>query len=145
MIKSRRALDILIITLSRAEVVRQFTDGAEATHLVTNGCHISHSSEGSGSEGTAGADSFTRSKSWALTCGGADSAAGGCDVDTVRCSPTLSAVALGAGKPPKLRWRPLALLERYRLHHRMVSQTRMSQPTPNGRVGVPEPTLRAAL
>jgi len=44
---------MLITTLSRAEVVRQFTDGAEATHLVTNGCHISHTSEGSGSEGYA--------------------------------------------------------------------------------------------
>ena len=44
---------MLITTLSRAEVVRQFTGGAEATLLVTEGGHISHSSEGSGSEGYA--------------------------------------------------------------------------------------------
>ena len=50
---------MLITTLSRAEVVRQFTGGAEATHLVTSGGHISHSSEGSGSEGKANGSSFT--------------------------------------------------------------------------------------
>tara|TARA_E500000305_G_C4013833_1_gene234370 strand:- start:1701 stop:1868 length:168 start_codon:yes stop_codon:yes gene_type:complete len=50
-IKSRRALDMLITTLPRAEVVRQFTDGAEVVLLVTEGGHISHTSEGSGSEG----------------------------------------------------------------------------------------------
>ena len=44
---------MLITTLSRAEVVRQFTGGAEATLLVTEGGHISHSSEGAGSEGHA--------------------------------------------------------------------------------------------
>ena len=51
--KRRRALDVLIKISTKAEIVRQFTDGAEATHLVTNGCHISHTSEGSGSEGYA--------------------------------------------------------------------------------------------
>ena len=44
---------MLIKISTKAEIVRQFTDGAEATHLVTNGCHISHTSEGSGSEGYA--------------------------------------------------------------------------------------------
>ncbi len=51
-------LSILITTLSRAEVVRQFTDGAEATLLVTEGGHISYANEGSGSEGTANGSSF---------------------------------------------------------------------------------------
>ena len=40
-----------ITILSRAGIVGQFTGGAEATHLVTSGGHISHSSEGSGTEG----------------------------------------------------------------------------------------------
>ena len=44
---------MLITTLSRAEVVRQFTGGAETVLLVTEGGHISHTSEGSGSEGHA--------------------------------------------------------------------------------------------
>ncbi len=51
--KRRQSLDVLIKISTKAEIVRQFTGGAEATHLVTDGCHISHSSEGSGSEGYA--------------------------------------------------------------------------------------------
>ena len=42
---------MLITTLSRAEVVRQFTGGAEATPLVIEGGHIPHASGGSGTEG----------------------------------------------------------------------------------------------
>ncbi len=79
---------------SSAETVR-VSAGGEATGVV------SISNIASGSEGTAGADSFTRSKSWALTCGGADSAAGGCDVDTVRCSPYSFGGCSRAGKPPR--------------------------------------------
>ena len=41
---------MLIIILSRAEIVRLFTDGAEATPLVIEGGHISLTSEGSGAE-----------------------------------------------------------------------------------------------
>ena len=42
---------MLITILSRAEIVRQFTDGAEATPLAIEGGHISHASEGIGTEG----------------------------------------------------------------------------------------------
>ena len=42
----------MLITIStKAEIVRRFTGGAEATQLVTTGGHISHSSEGTGAEG----------------------------------------------------------------------------------------------
>jgi hypothetical protein len=41
---------MLIIILSRAEIVRLFTDGAEATPLAIEGGHISHTSEGTGAE-----------------------------------------------------------------------------------------------
>ena len=42
----------MLITIStKAEIVRRFTGGAEATQLVTIGGHISHSSEGTGAEG----------------------------------------------------------------------------------------------
>ena len=40
-----------ITILSRAGIVGQFTDGAEATHLVTIGGHIPHTRGGSGTEG----------------------------------------------------------------------------------------------
>ena len=42
---------MLIIISTKAEIVRQFTGGAEATLLVTEGGHISHSSEGTGTKG----------------------------------------------------------------------------------------------
>ena len=42
---------MLIIILTKARIVRQFTGGAAATQLVTAGGHISHSSEGTGIEG----------------------------------------------------------------------------------------------
>ena len=42
---------MLIIISTKAEIVRQFTGGAETVLLVTEGGHISHTSEGSGSEG----------------------------------------------------------------------------------------------
>ena len=42
---------MLIIILTKAGIVRQFTGGAAATQLVTVGGHISHSSEGTGIEG----------------------------------------------------------------------------------------------
>ena len=41
---------MLIIIWSRAWIVRQFTDGAEATPLVIEGGHIPHTSGGSGAE-----------------------------------------------------------------------------------------------
>ncbi len=41
---------MLIIILSRAEIVRLFTDGAEATPLVIEGGHIPHASGGTGTE-----------------------------------------------------------------------------------------------
>jgi hypothetical protein len=41
---------MLIIIWSRAWIVRQFTDGAEATHLVISGGHIPHTGGGSGAE-----------------------------------------------------------------------------------------------
>ena len=44
----------MLITIStKAEIVRQFTDGAEATLLATEGGHIPLASGGSGSEGHA--------------------------------------------------------------------------------------------
>ena len=44
----------MLITIStKAEIVRQFTDGAAATQLVTVGGQIPHSSGGSGAEGHA--------------------------------------------------------------------------------------------
>ena len=42
---------MLIIISTKAEIVRQFTGGAEATLLVTEGGRIPHSSGGSGMEG----------------------------------------------------------------------------------------------
>ena len=51
--KRRRSLDVLIKISTKAEIVRQFTGGAAVSLLVTKGDHISHSSEGSGSEGHA--------------------------------------------------------------------------------------------
>ena len=49
--KEWRLLDMLIIISTKAEIVRQFTGGAEATLLVTEGGRIPHSSGGSGMEG----------------------------------------------------------------------------------------------
>ncbi len=43
-------MSILIIILPRAEIVRLFTDGAEATPLAIEGGHISLASEGTGTE-----------------------------------------------------------------------------------------------
>ena len=49
--KEWRLLDILITISTKAEIVRQFTDGAAATQLVTFGGHIPLASGGSGIKG----------------------------------------------------------------------------------------------
>ena len=53
-------MSILITILSRAEIVRLFTDGAEATPLAIEGGHISHTSGGSGSRDKANGSSFPK-------------------------------------------------------------------------------------